>query len=90
MSPSRQGFSGSASVTPIGAFVTSDEPTSIEAAAETVFYYGFVAFDGGWYILKRDTIAGTNRYATGSSGYASAFDNKVSQEYDRFDLTAIQ
>jgi hypothetical protein len=48
----------------------------------TPSYYGFENEQGSWVIMK---LNGTNlSYSKGSSGYATAWTNKVSQTYDTF------
>lgn len=45
-------------------------------------YYGATDVDGAYYILKQDTSAGTLRYTTGASAYATAWSNRASESYD--------
>ena len=50
-------------------------------------YYGYVDKDGNWYILKEDAL-GHYRYAKGSTGFSSNWDNRANEElitYDTFD-----
>lgn len=68
---------------------SSDDPTlkyqiSDTDTAETTKYYGFLEADGGWYILKEDSTAGTYRYAKGTSAYADNWDNRDSLDYGLF------
>lgn len=53
--------------------------------ASSVQYFGYLAKDGSWYILKLDEGASpdTLRYATGSSGYN--FSNRASLTYNKID-----
>lgn len=49
-------------------------------------YYGSVAADGSWYIMKETTSAGTYRYAKGASGYSTNWTGRASLSYDYFDV----
>jgi hypothetical protein len=50
----------------------------------TVKYYGMVANDGGWLVMKEDDTANpkTFRYATASGSYPSNWTNRASLTYD--------
>jgi CobQ-like glutamine amidotransferase family enzyme len=87
--PLRQGVSSSISFNPTAAYIVCNEPTSAEMADPNIFqyYYGFVAHDGGWYIQRRDTSTGENRFAMGNNDYSTAWTNRVSQAYSQFDIT---
>jgi hypothetical protein len=49
-------------------------------------YYGFVAVDGSWYILKATNSTGTFRYAVGTSNYKAAWALRVNLGYDYFHI----
>lgn len=85
MRDARQGVNSGISFVPTANYIIAEEPT-LAQSSDTILYYGFVAWDGGWYIMKRDLTAGTNRFAVGTSGFTTAWANKLSQTYDRFDL----
>lgn len=65
---------------PLGAYRISDQDANYDPK-----YYGFVAADGAWYILKENSTAQTYRYAAGQSGYTTAWANRASLAYDYFD-----
>ena len=49
-------------------------------------YFGFLNKDGAWYIQK-EVQAGAEvntTYASGTSGYATAWTNRATQSYQRF------
>ena len=52
-------------------------------------YYGFLAYDGSWYILKEDTTEKKYRYASGDFGYAANFANRVNLVYDYLDSIVL-
>lgn len=45
------------------------------------FYYGFLASNSAWMILKVDEAAGTTRYCAGTDSYASYWAAHTSQTY---------
>jgi hypothetical protein len=47
-------------------------------------YYGFIHQNGAWYITKEDET-GAYRYAAGTSGFATNWDNRNSLTYGYFD-----
>lgn len=49
-------------------------------------YYGFIAIDGSWYIMKETTSAGTYRYAKGASSYTTNWTGRAGLTYDYFDV----
>lgn len=49
-------------------------------------YYGNVAADGSWYIMKETTSAGTYRYCKGASSYSTNWTGRASLTYDYFDV----
>ena len=57
----------------------SDEDTSA-----TPKYYGFLAVDGAWYILKINNS--TYRYFRGDSGYQTGWTDRATLEYDYYDV----
>jgi hypothetical protein len=48
-------------------------------------YYGNVAHDGAWYILKVNVTAKSYRYMSGKENYPTAWTNRSSLGYDYFD-----
>lgn len=59
----------------------------IDESGLPVAYYGFEDEFGNWCIMKEDATTSTNptyRYATGTSGYSTAWTNRASQSYDIF------
>lgn len=55
-----------------------------------VSYYGFLALDGAWIILKQDKVAGAFRYKNGGSGYAQAWADRATPTYSYLDtLTGV-
>lgn len=81
----RQGVNAGITLSPVANYVIANEPTAAEAS-DTILYYGFVAWDGGWYLQKRDTILGVNYFCFGEKNYD--YSTKLSQAYSRFDLAA--
>lgn len=49
-------------------------------------YYGNVAADGSWYIMKETTSAGTYRYCKGASSYSTNWTGRAGLTYDYFDV----
>lgn len=49
-------------------------------------YYGYLAKDGSWYIMKETVVAGadTYRFIKGASGYTTNWTNRASLSYDYF------
>jgi len=47
-------------------------------------YFGFLAADSNWYIMKEDLASSPNtyRYARGDSGYSTAWTDRATQSYD--------
>jgi len=50
----------------------------------TPSYYGFLATDGNWYILKDTNTA--QRYAAGTSDYTTNWTNRAALTYDYLDV----
>lgn len=50
-------------------------------------YYGHLAADGAWYIMKLDTGTGEVRYVKGAGGYAAAWSGRAGLTYDLFSET---
>lgn len=50
-------------------------------------YFGNMATDGKWFILKINTVDKTYRYARGTTGYVSAWNNRASLAYDYFNMS---
>lgn len=63
---------------PLAKYKISD----LEEAATS--YYGNVAADGSWYILKLTSTAA--RYTKGSSAYTTAWTGRAGLTYDYFDV----
>lgn len=57
-------------------------PSDVDEASDPK-YYGFLAADGRWYIMK-NTGDTTFRYCTGMSSYASNWANRATLTYDYF------
>lgn len=83
-------------VNPSGALVTATtidngDPTitykisDIDTASDPK-YYGNVAADGSWYIMKESTSGGTFRYANGTSSYSTNWTGRASLTYDYFNV----
>lgn len=51
--------------------------------SSTPSYYGFIKFDGSWYIMKESS--GTYRYVKGASSYSTNWTNRASLTYDYYD-----
>jgi len=49
-------------------------------------YFGFLAWNGAFYVQKRNIAAGTNRYYAGKGDYTDKWTNRASLSYDYFDL----
>lgn len=45
-------------------------------------YYGFLAKDGSWYIMKNDETAKSFRYVKGDSDFITNWTNRTSLNYD--------
>lgn len=66
---------------PLSQFKISDQDVSGDP-----MYYGYLAHDGGWYIMKQSVADNQFRYATGKAGYATAWSNRASLGYDYFSI----
>ena len=66
-------------INPIEKYHISDEESG-----GTVEYYGKVANNGAWFILKIDTVAKTYRYANGSSNYTTGWTGRAGLTYQYF------
>ena len=66
-----------ASQTALGGYKISD----VDDTSSTK-YYGYIAIDGNWYILKE--ASNTYRYAKGSSTYSTNWTNRVGLTYDYY------
>lgn len=53
---------------------------------DTTKYYGFLKKDGGWYIMREDTVAKTFRYVKGDAAYTTAWTARASQTYNYFNI----
>ena len=51
-------------------------------------YYGYVDAEGNWYIMKEVVSAGANtyRYASGTSGYTTAWTGRAGLSYNYYDV----
>jgi len=49
-------------------------------------YYGFLAYNSEWYILREDTVAKTFRYVRGQGAYSTAWTGRAALSYDYFDV----
>jgi len=47
-------------------------------------YFGFVAADGSWYIMRFSASSLAIRYCRGASGYTTAWGSRTSQTYGYF------
>lgn len=47
----------------------------------TYVYVGYESTGGAWYIYRRTIATNARLYATGASGYATAWTNRASQTY---------
>ena len=52
-----------------------------DVSGPTYEYYGFSTSSGSWQIRRIEISTSSVRYATGTSGYADAWTNRVSQTY---------
>jgi hypothetical protein len=54
-------------------------------------YFGFIDYNGNWYIIKFDTTANTIRYAAGSasSSYATNWTNRTTLTYTYYNTAGI-
>jgi hypothetical protein len=68
-----------ATTNPIEKYHISDEESG-----GTIEYYGKVANNGAWFILKIDTVAKTYRYANGSSNYTTAWTGRAGLTYQYY------
>lgn len=48
-------------------------------------YYGFLAKDGQWYILRENTTSKQYRYVKGTTDYPTNWTNRASLTYDYVD-----
>jgi hypothetical protein len=54
-------------------------------------YFGFIDYNGNWYIIKFDTTANTIRYAAGSASnsYATNWTNRTTLTYTYYNTAGI-
>jgi hypothetical protein len=57
---------------------------SDEDKATTTKYYGLVAKNKSWVIIKNDTTAGSYRYVTGKYAYTTNWTNRADLTYKYF------
>jgi len=50
-------------------------------------YYGYLDTDGGWYIMKLNSEAGTARYIKGASDYATNWTGRAGLSYGYYSDT---
>lgn len=50
-----------------------------------ISYYGFIATNGAWYIMKANTDAGSFRYVRGESNFPANWANRKRLKYDYLD-----
>ncbi len=73
----------------IGAPQAESSPTSGYRITEVdesgpVAYYGFVAKDGAWMIMRDDTEANSFRYAKGDLGFEQSWARRANLKYDYY------
>lgn len=51
----------------------------------TITFYGFIAKDGSWYIMRADTTTGAFRYTKDKSNFPGNWANRANLKYDYFD-----
>jgi hypothetical protein len=49
-------------------------------------YYGFLAANGDWYIMREDSLAKTFRFVRNRGGYPDAWTGRAGLSYDYFDV----
>ena len=49
-------------------------------------YYGFLAPDGSWFVMKEDSTAQTYRYSRGEKDYSTAWINRATLTYVLFNV----
>jgi len=59
--------------------------SDVDDAGDTK-YYGFIAMNSEWYLLREDTIAKNYRYVRGQGAYPTAWTNRTTLEYNYFDV----
>jgi hypothetical protein len=72
---------------PEGDYNASFYPAHADESAAGPQYHGMVS-ENGWYVILRTTISGdisTYEYTFGRSGYTTAWTNRASLDYYRFD-----
>jgi len=54
-------------------------------------YYGYIAKDGKWFIMRESNTKNTTRYryASGNKGFKSAFTDRAKQEYKYYDEVVL-
>ena len=60
-----------------------------EMNLSNINYYGYLALEGDWYIMREDKTAGTYsayRYVKGTVNYEIAWTNRASQSYLLYNL----
>jgi hypothetical protein len=48
-------------------------------------YYGFIAEDGSWYIMRNNTTTGVYTYINGASDFTTNWSNRAGLAYVEFD-----
>jgi hypothetical protein len=66
------------------------KPSDIDTSTSTQ-YFGYIDYNGNWYIIKFDTIANTIRYAAGSTSnsYATNWTNRTTLTYTYYNTAGI-
>jgi hypothetical protein len=59
--------------------------SDIDDAGDTK-YYGNLAMNGEWYVMREDTVAKTYRYTRGQGSYPTAWTGRAALSYDYFDV----
>jgi hypothetical protein len=66
------------------------KPSDIDTSTSTQ-YFGYIDYNGNWYIIKFDTTANTIRYAAGSASnsYATNWTNRTTLTYTYYNTAGI-
>ena len=55
-----------------------------EIEDSTISFYGFTNENGGWYLLRVDTVAGSFRYAKGDLNFPGSWASRGNLKYDYY------
>ncbi len=69
---------------PLGYYAASD----MDDVNPAVRYYGNVARQGQWYIMRHNITEGSFRYTSGDSEYETAWNSRLSLNYDYYNKTS--